>query len=68
HLAEPPVISMPTIMLQGADDRDNLPFTSEHKERYFSGGYERRLLPGIGHFVPREAPQAFADAILEVSR
>lgn len=68
HLAEPPVISVPTIMLQGADDRDNLPLTSEHKERYFSGGYERRLLPGIGHFVPREAPQAFADAILEVSR
>lgn len=67
RLAEPPVIGVPTIMLQGADDRDNLPLTSEHKERYFSGGYERRLLPGIGHFVPREAPQAFADAILEIS-
>lgn len=68
RLAEPPTIGVPTIMLQGAEDGDNLPMTSEHKEQYFKGGYERRLLPGIGHFVPREAPQAFADALLEISR
>jgi pimeloyl-ACP methyl ester carboxylesterase len=67
RLAEPPTIGVPTIMLQGADDRDNLPLTSENKEQYFSRGYERRLLSNVGHFVPREAPQAFAEAILAIS-
>ena len=66
-LADAPAISVPAIMLQGADDRDNLPVTSEGKEKYFKGGYERRLLPGVGHFVPREAPQAFADAVLKMA-
>jgi pimeloyl-ACP methyl ester carboxylesterase len=45
-----------------------LPFTSEDKGAYFSGGYERRVLHGVGHFVPREAPEAFADAIVAISR
>jgi pimeloyl-ACP methyl ester carboxylesterase len=66
-LADAPMIGVPTIMLQGADDGDNLPVTSEGKEKYFTGGYERRLLPDVGHFVPREAPQAFADAIVEMA-
>jgi hypothetical protein len=32
----------------------------------FSGLYSHRVLDGIGHNVPQEAPEAFADAILEV--
>jgi hypothetical protein len=67
RLAESPTIRIQTIMLQGAEDRDNMPVTSENKERYFSDGYERRLLPGIGHFVPREAPDVFADAICAIA-
>ncbi len=35
---------------------------------YFTGPYERRLLPGIGHNPPQEAPQVFASAVLEVIR
>ncbi|MCA0046370.1 alpha/beta hydrolase [Mesorhizobium sp. B283B1A] len=68
RLAKSPNIAVPTLMLQGADDGDNLPITSEGKEKYFTAGYERRLLPDVGHFVPREAPQAFARAILDLSR
>ncbi|RQH15027.1 alpha/beta fold hydrolase [Bradyrhizobium sp. RP6] len=68
RLAEPPTINVPTIMLQGAEDGDDLPVTSEHKERYFGSSYERRLLPGIGHFVPREAPDRFAAAILDIPK
>jgi pimeloyl-ACP methyl ester carboxylesterase len=64
RLAVPPTIGVPTIMLQGAEDRDNLPITSENKERYFVARYQRRLLHGVGHFVPREAPEAFVEAIL----
>ncbi|UQR61119.1 alpha/beta hydrolase [Bradyrhizobium sp. C-145] len=66
RLAEPPAIGVPTIMLQGAEDRDNLPITSENKEEYFTSRYERHLLPGVGHFVPREAPKAFVDAIKNI--
>ncbi|WP_128945210.1 alpha/beta fold hydrolase [Bradyrhizobium zhanjiangense] len=65
RLAEPPAIGVPTIMLQGAEDRDNLPIP-ENKEQYFTSRYERHLLPGVGHFVPREAPKAFVDAIKNI--
>ena len=66
QLAQAPVIGVPTIMLQGAEDRDNMPGTSEGKERYFSARYERRLLEGVGHFVPREAPAAVAEAMRDL--
>ena len=32
----------------------------------FAGPYERRILPGIGHNVPQEAPEAFARMVLEL--
>ena len=32
----------------------------------FTGRYAHRDVPGAGHNLPQEAPQAFADAILEV--
>ena len=59
---------MPTSMLQGADDRCDLPETSEGKERFFKKGYDRKVLPDIGHFVPREAPDEVVDAIRPLSR
>ncbi len=34
--------------------------------KQFSGKYSRRILKGIGHNVPQEAPRAFAKAIVEV--
>lgn len=63
RLAQAPPIQVPTIMLQGLDDRDNMPETSAGKERYFPAGYERRELDRIGHFVPREAPERVLEAI-----
>jgi len=32
----------------------------------FSGKYSHRILEGIGHNVPQEAPQAFTEAVVEV--
>ena len=32
----------------------------------FSGADSHRVLEGIGHNVPQEAPDAFADAVREV--
>jgi len=52
-------------MLHGAVDGVSLPATSAHKEKFFSGRYERHLLNGVGHFPQREAPLKVAEAILE---
>jgi pimeloyl-ACP methyl ester carboxylesterase len=63
QLLENPPIQVPTVMLQGAEDADNFPETSEGKERFFASSYERRVLPDVGHFIPREAPDEVLTAI-----
>jgi pimeloyl-ACP methyl ester carboxylesterase len=67
-LATQPKITVPTIALQGEADGVHPPGSSEHHGTHFTGPYQRRLLPRIGHNPPREAPQAMADAILELIR
>jgi pimeloyl-ACP methyl ester carboxylesterase len=34
----------------------------------FTGPYEHRLLPGVGHNPPQEAPEEFADAVAALLR
>jgi pimeloyl-ACP methyl ester carboxylesterase len=68
QLAAQPKIAVPTIALQGEADGVHPPEASEHHATYFTGPYQRRLLPRVGHNPPREAPQAVADAILELIR
>ena len=63
RLAERPKIAPPTIVLQGENDQVNPPTTSEGQEDLFTGHYERRLLAGVGHCPPAEAPNAVAKAI-----
>src|SRR5579863_7429896 len=65
RLAELPKIAVPTIALQGEADGVLPPEISENHAAFFSGPYRRRVLPTIGHNPPQEAPQNFADAILE---
>ena len=64
RLKPQPKISVPTIVLHGELDGASLVASSEDKEQYFSGPYERRVLAGVGHYVPREAPSALVDAII----
>jgi pimeloyl-ACP methyl ester carboxylesterase len=59
-----PVLSVPTLVLHGASDLCNRPELSAGKEGFFRGPYRRELLPGVGHFPQREAPQAVAQALL----
>jgi pimeloyl-ACP methyl ester carboxylesterase len=33
----------------------------------FSGKRTHRIVKGVGHNLPQEAPQAFADAVIEVA-
>jgi pimeloyl-ACP methyl ester carboxylesterase len=68
RLAAQPKIAVPTIALQGEADGVHPPEASEKHGAFFTGPYQRRLLPGVGHNPPREAPQAVADAILELIR
>jgi pimeloyl-ACP methyl ester carboxylesterase len=65
RLQQAPVIGVPTITIDGADD----PFTpagdgSAYRSK-FTGRYEHQTLP-VGHNVPQEAPKAFADAVMRV--
>jgi pimeloyl-ACP methyl ester carboxylesterase len=63
-LAQAPIITVPTITI--ASDFDGAAATGSAYREKFSGKYEHRILTGIGHNVPQEAPDDFADAILKV--
>jgi pimeloyl-ACP methyl ester carboxylesterase len=68
RLARSPVISVPTITLDGEVDPFTPPGNGTSYRDKFSGKYEHRSLEGIGHNVPQEAPEAFARAVVEVDR
>jgi pimeloyl-ACP methyl ester carboxylesterase len=68
RLAEAPPIAVPTITLEGDANGAPHPDSSAYVKK-FSGKYSHRLLRGgVGHNLPQEAPQEFADAIVEVDR
>jgi pimeloyl-ACP methyl ester carboxylesterase len=68
RLAAQPVITVPTIALQGEADGVHPPQASANHGRFFTGRFERRVLPKVGHNPPQEAPQAVADAVIELLR
>jgi pimeloyl-ACP methyl ester carboxylesterase len=67
RLAAGPVITVPTITLEGdANGAPHLDPSSYAKK--FSGKYQHRTINGgVGHNLPQEAPQAFAEAIVDVA-
>ena len=68
RLAAAPVITVPTITMEGDANGAPHPDPSAYAGK-FTGRYTHRLVPGgIGHNLPQEAPKAFADAVLEVAR
>ena len=68
RLAAQPSIGVPTINLHGAEDGVTPARGSEGHRRYFTASYERRVLENVGHNPPQEAPQVFADAILQLCK
>ncbi|HEY3686528.1 MAG TPA: alpha/beta hydrolase [Streptosporangiaceae bacterium] len=64
RLSETERITVPTLMIQGGDDRCDHPAGSAGLDPYFTAAYERLVLDGVGHFPHREAPEPVADAIL----
>ena len=65
-LTRQPLIRVPTISLCGADDGVGPAPAIDEDLGLFSGRYERRILAGVGHNIPQEAPQATVKALLEL--
>jgi pimeloyl-ACP methyl ester carboxylesterase len=67
-LAAQPPIKVPTISLCGVDDGVAPPPATDRDAAHFATAYERRILHGVGHNVPQEAPEATVAALLELIR
>jgi pimeloyl-ACP methyl ester carboxylesterase len=68
RLAVGPVITVPTITLEGDANGAPHPEAGSYAVK-FSGAYQHRLITGgIGHNLPQEAPQAFAQAVVDVAK
>jgi pimeloyl-ACP methyl ester carboxylesterase len=66
RLAESPDITVPAITLEGDANGAPHPDPATYA-RKFTGKYAHKLIAGgVGHNLPQEAPQAFAEAVLEV--
>lgn len=66
RLARQPAIGVPSIVLQGRDDGVDPPAAADEDAPHFTGPYAREILPGVGHNLPQEAPEAFAAAVLRL--
>ena len=68
RLAEFPVITVPTITLESDANGAPHPDPAAYAKK-FSGKYEHRTVTGgIGHNLAQEAPQAFAQAVVDVAK
>jgi pimeloyl-ACP methyl ester carboxylesterase len=66
-LATAPIIGVPTITMEGDANGAPHPEPATYANK-FSGKYSHRTITGgIGHNLPQEAPQAFAQAVIDIS-
>ena len=67
RLADMPSIGVPTITLEG--DADGVTQVGSGLEGFkrFIGRHENRVLAGVGHNLPQEAPEAFSRAIVDIN-
>jgi pimeloyl-ACP methyl ester carboxylesterase len=68
RLAARPPITVPSVVLHGADDGVDPPANSEGAARHFLGGYRRQVVAGVGHFMPREDAQPWVAALRDLAR
>ena len=66
RLASQPAIAVPTVALHGEANSVLPAGGTERREQRFSGPYTRHVIPLVGHNLPQEAPQAFAEAVLSL--
>jgi pimeloyl-ACP methyl ester carboxylesterase len=68
RLAAQPPIAVPTIVLHGERDGVQPPELSAGAAKFFTGRYERRVVPVAGHFLSREAPETVIQAVRDLAR
>jgi pimeloyl-ACP methyl ester carboxylesterase len=68
ELARQPAIPVPTINLHGAADGVGPASDRDGQSEKFTGGYQRRMLPRIGHNVPQEAPAETVVALRDLMK
>jgi pimeloyl-ACP methyl ester carboxylesterase len=67
RLAQSPAITVPTITMESDANGAPHPDPASYMKK-FSGKYEHRhVTGGVGHNLPQEAPQAFAQAVVDVA-
>ncbi len=66
RLAAGPTIGVPTITLDGDSDGVAPATDGMAYAKKFSGRRTHRIIPGVGHNLPQEAPRAFAQAVVDV--
>jgi pimeloyl-ACP methyl ester carboxylesterase len=68
RLSAIPVVTVPAITMEGDANGAAHPDSATYRDK-FSGRYEHRLITGgVGHNIPQEVPQAFAQAVIDVDR
>lgn len=66
RLAAQPAITVPSITFDGMDDGVRPPTDASVHAHRFTGPRSHRQVPGVGHNMPQEVPQVFAQAVLEL--
>lgn len=66
QLAQNPKIHVPSVVLYGANDGVRKPPSPSVDEALFTKLVAREVVPGAGHFLPREKPDAVSSAILKL--
>ncbi len=64
RLAAQPPIRVPTVALHGGGDGVTPPEGSVGHARFFTGRFERRVIPLAGHNLPQEVPGSVVEAVL----
>jgi pimeloyl-ACP methyl ester carboxylesterase len=64
RLATQPKIAVPSLILEGGADAVDPPAKDDPFAQHFTGPYRREVVEGVGHNVPQEAPERFAEGIL----
>jgi pimeloyl-ACP methyl ester carboxylesterase len=66
RLATRPPITVPSMVLRGGDDHVTPSRLSADDMSRFPAGTVRRVVDGVGHFMPREKPGEVVDALVKV--